>query len=99
MSLFTETFKVADGIPNDRTPSDVLKYMMTEVGELSEEVIIAEGKSYKDPGKDGIVGEAIDVAVCAFDIIHRMCPDMTEGELMKIAQPKLDKWAEKAWED
>jgi hypothetical protein len=55
-------------VENGRTPMDILDYAMTELGELAEEIIIAGGRSYKAPGKDGVAGEAIDLAVCLVDL-------------------------------
>src|SRR5688572_33439430 len=52
-----------------RTRYEVFTSLTEEVGELATEVAIAEGYSRKPVGKDGVVGEAIDVIVCALDMI------------------------------
>lgn len=96
-SLIAETFAVSDRVKNGRTVTDVLTHATTELGELAQEVIIAEGRSYKDEGKDGIVGEAIDLMLCAIDIIRVARPDLTEAQIQDIARPKLAKWEEKAY--
>lgn len=96
-TLVTEIFEYSARINNARTPSDIAKYSVTELGELMEEIIISEGQSYKEPGKDGVVGEAIDVIACMVDLIHVARPGITEEEILKIARPKLEKWAEKAY--
>ncbi|MEY8802119.1 hypothetical protein AB9K35_17720 [Leisingera sp. XS_AS12] len=60
----------AADIDNGRTALDVLDYTLTELGELAEEIIIARGASYKAPGKDGVAGEAIDLALCLIDLLR-----------------------------
>lgn len=56
-------------LPN-RMPTDVLLHLFSEFGELAEEVTIADGGSYKAQGADGVVGEAIDVILCAVDLVY-----------------------------
>lgn len=95
-TLITETFNYSDQVHNNRNPFYVLLKCTEELGELSEEVQIAAGVSYKQPGKDGIVGEAIDLITCALDMIHITHPELTEEDILAIAIPKLEKWKEKA---
>jgi hypothetical protein len=95
-TLIGRIFQVSDEIDNGRTASDIVKYSMTELGELAEEVIIDEGRSYKAPGKDGVVGEALDLIACAADMIRTQAPDLTEDQLLEIIEPKLQKWKSKA---
>lgn len=86
-------------IKNDRTIQDILNHAMTELGELALEVQIAEGKSYKQPGKDGVVGEALDVIACMVDIIYTHYGVLaTEEYMISLMKPKLDKWQEKDME-
>lgn len=98
MTLITEIFTASDEIKNNRTVQDVLNHTVTELGELAMEVIIDQGKSYKHPGKDGIIGEAIDIIACAVDIIRVHAPELTEEDIISIALPKLAKWKDKATE-
>lgn len=91
-TLVTETIKACAEIHNDRTAQDILTHLMTEVGELAQEVQIAEGKSYKEPGSDGTTGEAIDVIVCALDLLFYYNVINDDADLMHIIQPKLQKW-------
>lgn len=84
--------KIKDG----RTPQDVLAKSMEELGELSQEVLIAADKHYKDPGNDGIVGEAIDVMICMADMIYGQFPDIPECVVAEIMERKLIKWEEKS---
>lgn len=92
MSMTRQVFEVCNRIDNGRTHQDILAHAMSEVGELAEEVMIAQGRSYKEAGKDGIIGEAVDVMLCMFDIIHRTNPSITEDEIMMIMNKKLLKW-------
>lgn len=98
-TLIGETFKYSEQIDNNRNPFYVLSKCTEELGELSEEVQIASGVSYKYKGKDGIVGEAIDLITCLLDMIHITEPDLTEEDLVRIAIPKLEKWKETAIHD
>lgn len=88
----------SERIKDDRTLSDVLGHAMEELGELATEIKIANGKSYKKAGPDGVIGEAVDLINCALDIIYLAKPDFTEEELMGIQVAKCDKWLEKVEE-
>lgn len=96
-SLVGDVFAACDSIDNGRKLDDVMVHMMTEVGELAQEIIIAAGRSHKQPGKDGVVGEAIDVINCALDIIRLTEPNITEEQLRVICDPKLGKWKKYAY--
>lgn len=78
-----------------RTKYSVLSSAMAELGEVAEEVAISEKHSYKEQGKDGIVGEAIDTILCLLDLIHVVDPTITEEKLGLIAYLKCDKWVTK----
>jgi len=95
MSLIQKTFESSDKIKNGRNQTRILAHTVAEVGELAEEIVIANGFSYKQPGEDGIVGEAVDVIICALDMIHQTDPTVTEEDLEKIAIRKLAKWEAK----
>lgn len=82
-----------------RTISSVLHSAMAELGECAEEVSIHQGHSYKDAGKDGIVGEAIDTIVCLLDLIHVVDPTITEDIINNLAKQKLAKWIRNATND
>lgn len=93
--MIKEIFTVCQRVPS-RSKYGVLTSIMAELGELSEEVGIREGHSYKKPGKDGILGEAIDVILSAFDMIYLEKKDITEEEIMAIMREKLKKWERKS---
>lgn len=93
-TVVKQVLEASASIENNRTFQDILIHLMTEVGELAQEIEIEEGKSYKQPGKDGIVGEAIDVINCALDIIYQYDNMITEDELIRLNLIKLNKWKE-----
>lgn len=77
-------------VDNGRTIQSTLDHMCKEVVELQEEVI-----KYRDdlpPGDDGVIGEAIDVMICACDIIYQKNPSISSDYLMTLIHAKLDKW-------
>lgn len=91
-TLVTRIFAASDLIKNGRSVMSIIEYGGTEYGELTEEGIIAQGRSYKSPGKDGIIGEALDVILCMVDVIRIEDPSLTEDDLIEIAIPKIQKW-------
>lgn len=93
--MIKETFAVSK-IAQPRTRYDVLASLMEEVGELATEVAIEEEYSSKPAGKDGVVGEAVDVIICALDMIHTHNPLVSEDRIMEILHSKLNKWKHKA---
>jgi hypothetical protein len=78
-----------------RTLDSVCHSTGAEYGELCEEIMIVNGQSYKTPGKDGVVGEAIDIIACLLDLIHVYDPSITEDQLNTIMATKCAKWVEK----
>lgn len=79
-------------IASNRTKYEVLSKLMEEVGELSKEVGIDQGYQLCPEGKDGIIGECIDVIVVTLDLIYLHNPDITEEELLTIMKSKVGKW-------
>jgi len=98
VSLFALVRNYSKIIIDNRTRDDVLKHTMEELGELSTECIIADGKSYKTAGPDGIVGEAIDGILCNLDMIYVENPDLTEDEFNSMVEAKCEKWYRKVME-
>lgn len=97
MTLVSEILETSRQIDNGRTIQDVLTHAMTELGELAQEVQIAEGKSYKQQGADGVVGEALDVINCMIDIIYVHYGVLADEHYMAaLNSRKLAKWKEKA---
>ena len=92
MTLIQALLNTSRTIVAERTPQKAFMHASSELGELAEELIIAEYGSYKDPGADGIVGEAIDTIISLVDVIYLTHPDVTEEELLEVAEKKLAKW-------
>lgn len=96
MNTLVETvFTVSDLVNNGRSLQDITLAAMAELGELSEEVQIYSGNSYKAADADGVVGEAVDVLLCVLDVIRRYDPTITEEDLAEIAKRKGAKWIAK----
>lgn len=76
----------------NRTLHSVQAHLVSEIGELAEEVNIATGFSTKTQGSDGLVGEAVDIIQCALDFIHIVDPTITEAQLVEIMEKKQAKW-------
>lgn len=79
-----------------RTENYVLRKVNEELGEMTLEMNIADGLSYKEAGKDGVKGEAVDLAICAMDMFALQCPatppDEIEREFLTYMLVKLNKW-------
>ena len=99
MTLLQRILQTSKRIPVKRNEYVVLAHTMEEVGELAEEVTISCGTSYKESGPDGVIGEAIDGIICLVDMIYVHAQkngiEITEEELIEIANKKLNKWEEK----
>ena len=76
-------------IENSRTQYSVLMHAMGELNELSDEIHF-ELTGY-DPGPDGILGEAIDILLCAIDF-EVMRSGITVEDIQRKIIQKLDKW-------
>ena len=92
MTLVEQIKETSQRIKDGRSKYAVLAKATEELGELSQEVMIEAGDHYKEPGKDGIVGEAIDLMICAIDMILQADPQFTEQQMQAIATRKLAKW-------
>lgn len=73
----------------------IMSAVSEETGELATEIRIAAGMKPGPAGKDGVVGEAIDVILAALDIIHSELGSLDQQEIAKRAIPKLTKWVMK----
>ncbi|AUR85796.1 hypothetical protein NVP1081O_061 [Vibrio phage 1.081.O._10N.286.52.C2] len=85
-------------INNGRKPYDVLASATEELGELSTEVRVKYGCSYKTPDVDGILGESVDGILCLIDMIYVDNPEITEADVMQVVRNKLAKWERKETE-
>jgi hypothetical protein len=91
-----EIQKVARIVGNTREhQKDVLASALEELGELSVEVRIAHGTKPGPAGVDGIVGEAIDLILCGYDMIHTELGELDPDVIYPIMKKKLAKWQRK----
>lgn len=79
-----------------RTEEYVLRKTNEELGEMTLEMNIRDGVSYKEPGTDGVAGEAVDLAICAMDMFALQYPEHTAEEIKALflmhMNKKLEKW-------
>lgn len=87
--LFAVVREYSNQIKNGRKPHDIFNYLLDEVRELEEEMFGV------GDGKDGIAGEAVDVILCALDLIFKVEPNWTDQDIVKYAETKCEKWARK----
>lgn len=92
MGIIQRTMWATEEIKDSRTLSDILAYTMSELGELTDEVLVVEGKSTKRAGEDGVVGEAVDAIICLLDMIHAADSTVTEQQIERIIARKMEKW-------
>lgn len=86
-------------VPTPRDLNAVFMKVAEEVGELATEIAILTGASYKEPGPDGVVGEACDAIIALVDLIYLMQPGVEEADLLGVVTAKLSKWKRKAQEN
>lgn len=95
-NMFDIVKRASRQVNDNRSYNDILNHMIQETGELATEIAIINGKSYKEAGSDGIVGEAVDIIACALDIILKTDPGISETELLSILHNKCNKWVLKS---
>lgn len=93
-NIIDDILDVCKEVEGKRTPHSTLAYLLEEAGELATEVNIRQGFSKKDPGEDGVIGEAVDVILCAIDLIYQDNPFTTSYDIEEIIKNKLNKWKE-----
>lgn len=84
MTLWSEVAKISAAVENGRTLNNIFMHALTELGELAQEVIISDGRSYKEPGKDGVAGEAMDLILCLTDLILLRAPTIDELRIAEV---------------
>ena len=85
MNIVSLTQLFGATIDNGRTVEDIVRHMKSEVDELDEELSGANGP-------DGVVGECIDIILCALDAIFVNDPGITTETVENLALKKLEKW-------
>lgn len=73
-----------------RQLSNVFLSLSEEIGELATEISVRVKSSSKISGEDGIKGEAVDVILCALDILH--LEGCEEDEIIELMRQKGAKW-------
>lgn len=84
------------GANETRMEEYVLRKINEELGEMTLEMNIRDGLSYKDAGSDGVAGEAVDLAICAMDMFALQYPGKTSEEIEQLfveyMHKKIMKW-------
>lgn len=90
MSTLKQILEFCKTVKNNRTLNSTFEHLKEEVDELENE-IIAKVAGF-DEGEDGVLGEVVDVVLCAVDIAYQYNNDITEEEINQIVMRKLLKW-------
>lgn len=88
--MLTEILKACKKIDSPRTIGTVSDHLNSEVYELNQEVVNVLLDS--PAGDDGVIGEAVDVILCAVDLIYQSNPKVTKAEIMTVVNRKIEKW-------
>jgi len=89
--VLSEVARISNLFGKRRSLPAVMLQMQEELGELSTEVAIATGTKRREPSPDGVLGEAVDVAIVALD----MAMLEADGDVEKVVETfkrKLAKW-------
>lgn len=89
--VLSEVARISALFGKRRSLPAVMLQMQEELGELSTEVAIATGTKRREPSLDGVLGEAVDVAIVALD----MAMLEAGGDVEKVVETfkrKLAKW-------
>lgn len=82
ISMFELVTSYSKRINDGRTRDDVLTHTVEELGELTEEVLIATGRMEGESGPDGIIGETVDIIACIYDMVYIDNNDITDMDVM-----------------
>jgi phosphoribosyl-ATP pyrophosphohydrolase len=75
--------------------NQIMHAVTEETGELATEVAIDLGYKDREPGPDGVVGEAVDLIITAVDMMNAQKPGITVEEIYAIVNNKCNKWIAK----
>ena len=90
-TVVEKIFSVCETINSERNIQSVMDHLEGETWELRQEVLATYRKDIVT-GDDGVVGEAVDVILCALDIIKQRHPEFQEKDLHAVVDRKLAKW-------
>lgn len=85
-----KTLEVCRNIQFARNKVSVYKHLVSEVEELRVELYNEENDL--EAGADGVIGEAVDIILCALDIIYQHDKDITQEAINEVVLKKLNKW-------
>lgn len=88
--MVEEILAACERIKNDRNLCSVFLHLKEEVQELNTEVIASVFSNAQ--GEDGIIGEAVDVILCAVDVIYQQNPSITKEQIAEVVARKIAKW-------
>ena len=77
-------------IKNSRDMQSIAAHLRGEVLELDDEV--KKMLYCQEQGDDGVIGEAVDVLICAVDLALIWDSTLTAEKINQIIKNKLDKW-------
>lgn len=80
MQLASTLFRIAHAVSADvpaRSRDKVFLHLLSEIGEIAEEINIHAGELYKTAGPDGVSGEACDIINCLADLAWLRCAGMS----------------------
>jgi hypothetical protein len=77
-------------IDNGRTTNTIYDHLKSEAVELDEEMV--KYNANEPQGDDGIVGESVDVMLCALDLIYSVNPSVSSDYIIAILERKIAKW-------
>ena len=75
---------------NNRDLSSIMAHLQSETKELQDEV--TKSINGEGAGPDGVIGEAIDVILCAVDLIYMKNPSVSKEYVSFLVGQKLEKW-------
>lgn len=89
-NIIGEILVACQEITTYRDEQTVFKHLKGEVDELDIEL----NKKYfgRAPGADGILGESVDVILCAVDMIYQDNPDVSYEDILRTVMKKIAKW-------
>lgn len=93
VNLISTVFEQCNKIDVARSPISIMLKVSEEVGELSTEVAVQAGLSYKNAGVDGVLGESADVMIAIIDLVYKS--GYSQKQLEDMMELKLAKWRDK----
>lgn len=93
INILSTVFEQCRDVQAARSPVSIMLKVGEEVGELSTEVAVQAGLSYKKAGSDGVLGESADVMIAIIDLVYKS--GYSQKQLEDMMELKLGKWRDK----